>query len=115
MSAQINAEYRVTAREVDIDTHGLAFLTIAGTHANGGYAAFPEFGLSVGLSPSDPFYNTNELFGMLRACGDPLLPKQDEALNEIAKDLSEVITPLIYSLRGDPSVGQMTLRRYVSL
>lgn len=103
MAAKLGTEFSVTAREVNIDTNGLSFLTITGTHINGAYAAFPGFGLSVELSSlGDTAYNTDKLFEMLQTSSDSRLPKSDNARYTIAKDLSEVITPLINSLVLNP-------------
>lgn len=99
MPAMVGKEYQVTAKEMNISTHDQTFLTIAGTHVNGAYAAFPGFGLSAELSSLDDLlYNTNALFEMLQSSDDPWLPKRDDELYEIAKDLSEIITPLVSSV-----------------
>lgn len=112
MSVNIEREFLVTARKLQISTHDLTFLTIAGTHVDGAFAAFPGFGLSTELSKSgDQFYNTNKLFEMFSLSSDPCLPKNTEGLYEIAKDLSKVISPLVSELSREATQSESTDKR----
>ena len=93
--AQTRAKYKVSAQEVSIDCCGLSFLTICGTHINGGYAAFPSYGVSAELSENDVSYNGERILEAMKKSGDSWLPKSDEALEKLSEELAEAITPLI--------------------
>ncbi len=95
--AQIRAKYKVSAQEVSIDCCGLSFLTICGTHINGGYVAFPGYGVSAELSENDVSYNEERILEAIKKSGDSWLPKSDEALKKLSEELAGAITPLINS------------------
>ena len=93
--ARTRVKYKVSAQEVSIDCYGLSFLTIFGTHINGGYAAFPGYGVSAELSVNDVSYNKERILEALRRSGDSWLPDSDDALRQMSGELSEVITMLL--------------------
>lgn len=93
--AQMRAKYKVSAREVSIDCCGLSFLTICGKHINGGYAAFPSYGVSAELSENDVSYNRERILEAMKKSGDSWLPKSDEALEKLSEELAKAITPLL--------------------
>ena len=84
-----------TANEISIDCRGLNFLTIYGTHINGGYVAFPGYGVSAELCVEDDFYNDFRIFCALKSSSSSELLKH-EALPDIARELSMIISPLLY-------------------
>lgn len=93
--ARTRVKYKVSAQEVSIDCCGLSFLTIFGTHINGGYAAFPGYGVSAELSVHDVSYNKERILEALRRSSDSWLPDSDDALRQMSGELSEVITMLL--------------------
>ena len=95
--AKIRMEYNVTAKEFSVDAGGLNFLVICGQHVNGGYVAFPGFGVSTELAVNDAFYNASRIAEILHDA--PIarnwLPKSEDKLKELAGELSEAITAML--------------------
>ena len=52
-------ELNITAQEISIDTHGLSFLCIFGTHINGGWCAILNFGVSCELAANSDSTSSN--------------------------------------------------------
>lgn len=59
----IVGRYKVQALcEFTLETDGLSYLVIYGTHINGGFCAIPNHGISCEMgTPSDTFYNYEAL------------------------------------------------------
>lgn len=93
--AKVVGKYKADVQELSIDCKGLNFLTLFGNHVNGGYVAFPAYGVSAELAPNDIHYNKDNIYEALKNSNDSWLPKSDAALEEIALELSEVISPLM--------------------
>lgn len=94
--AKIGQEYKATAREIHIDTHGLGFLCIIGKHINGAYIAVVNFGLSAELSTLDDIpYNARNILNALQISTNKWLPKSNKALEEIADEIAEAINEYI--------------------
>lgn len=102
ISAVIRNSYYASVNELSIDCGGLNFLTIIGTHINGGFIAFPGYGVSAELSIDDSNYNTLQIFNALKFSDNSWLPKSNDTLKNIARELSITITPVIKQLhKGD--------------
>lgn len=93
--AKVEATYKATATEIGISANGTNFLTIVGTHINGGYAAFVNFGIAVELAENDRCYNSEQIYKAFKDSNDTWLPKGDEEIKALAGELSDIITPLI--------------------
>lgn len=96
--AKVEATYKATVKEVAISANGTSFLTLVGTHINGAYAAFINFGICAELSSyNECDYNSEKIYNALKhsVVGDIWLPKSEEQLKALAKELSEAITPLV--------------------
>lgn len=94
--AKVEATYKATVKEVAISANGTSFLTLVGTHINGAYAAFINFGICVELSSyNECDYNSEQIYNALKRSEDIWLPKSKERLKALAKELSEAITPLV--------------------
>lgn len=86
--------YKVTAREDNINCHGLSFLCVFGQHINGGYVAIINWGVAAELSA-----HRNELDYNRRRISDALerspyscyLPSDDDARSAVARDLAMMI------------------------
>ena len=63
-------EFNITAQEVSIDTHGLSFLCVFGTHINGGWCAILNFGVSCELATNSDstVSNAAEIAHALACC-----------------------------------------------
>lgn len=94
--AKAQREYKVTARELSIDSHGLSFLCVAGTHINGAYIAIINFGISAELSAlNDTSYNANRIYEAFNVSNDSWLPKSEDSRWEIVEEIAEAINPYI--------------------
>ena len=89
---KVNRKYVATVQEMSISCGGLSFLTIFGRHINGAYVAFINFGVSAELAIDDVYYNKTQILEALKRSRDNWLPKSDEALDEMAAELAEIIT-----------------------
>lgn len=90
-------------REEFIDFHGLRFLCIYGKHVNGGFVAFPEWGVSAELSVHlcDEGYNSCKILAALeRSSYSCWLPYGNSARKQFAYDLSLLITERVLRLVG---------------
>lgn len=94
--AKVQKEYKATSRELSIDSHGLSFLCVVGTHINGAYIAIINFGISAEQSVlDDTGYNANRIYDALNMSNDSWLPKSKDSRWEIAKEIAEAINPYI--------------------
>lgn len=86
-----------TIREIRIETHGISFLCVCGTHINGGWCAILNFDVSCELSE---FADEGSMEENAATIADALLkspyvrglPKSGKALWSIAVDISKAIT-----------------------
>ena len=93
-------EFNITAQEVSIDTHGLSFLCVFGTHINGGWCAILNFGVSCELATNSDSTASNaaEIAHALACCPydkRSWLPKSGKDITAIAIELSNIITQRI--------------------
>lgn len=94
--AKVQREYKVTSRELSIDSHGLSFLCVVGTHINGAYIAIINFGISAEQSAlNDTNYNANRIYEAFNMSNDSWLPKSKDSRWEIAEEIAEAINPYI--------------------
>lgn len=87
--------------EARIDIAGLNFLIVYGNHMNGGWCAILNWKVSAELSNlhNNEGYNQERIFEALK--NSPcawMLPDNDEVIENIAWELSEIISPLIVEL-----------------
>ncbi len=98
----MKTEYKVTAREIDFQVHGLSFLCIFGTHVNGGYVSILNWGVSAELSSrsSDVLYNRDKILEALQRSPDKCyLPYGEENQRYLARDLSQMITERLQEIK----------------
>lgn len=100
MTATIKREYGFNAKEIRIDCGGYSFLVFCGTHINGAFAAFLNWGLSFELSAHD--FDTNEnaetiANGLKRAreVGNVGFCADDEYCAELGQALARALVPFI--------------------
>lgn len=111
MSAKIENEDHVEAKELQVVTNGIRFLTIIGADVTGAYVAFPHFGLSAKLAVDDVFYNAKQLYDMYPDEEKMWLPEDYVRRYEIAKELSEALTPILGDLYREAVKKFMEERR----
>lgn len=87
-------DYKVTAREENINCHGLSFLCVYGQHINGGYVAILNWGVSAELSVhcNELNYNRKKILDALeRSPYVSYLPSDLDARRAVARDLAMMI------------------------
>lgn len=87
-------EYKVTAKEENLNCHGLSFLCVFGKHINGGYVAILNWGVSAELSAhrNELDYNRKKMLEALeRSTYVSYLPSDEEARSAVARDLAMMI------------------------
>ena len=95
----------MTAKEMNINSHGLNFSCIYGIHINGGFVAILNWGVAAELSDNgcSVAYNTSKILEALERSPDvALLPTAQTARSEIARELAEIIGNRISERSGKP-------------
>lgn len=82
----------VKARELSINTHGLNFLCIVGTHIKGGFFAAPEWEISAELARGDKNYNKQKIEAALNDSSYAAMWLDRTAQAEVAAELAEILT-----------------------
>ena len=93
-------KYKVTAREENLNCHGLSFLCVFGKHINGGYVAILNWGVSAELSAhrNELNYNRKKILEALeRSPYVSYLPSDEEARSAVARDLAMMLIDRIES------------------
>ena len=85
----------IQAKEISIDTHGLNFLCIIGTHINGGFVAIPNWSIAAELASNEQGYNKTQIETALNNSKYAAMWADDTAQAEIAADLAAALTPLL--------------------
>ena len=85
----------IQAREISIDTHGLNFLCVIGTHINGGFVAIPNWSIAAELARGEQGYNWQQIEKALNNSKAAALWADEQAQKEIAADLAAVLTPML--------------------
>lgn len=85
----------VIAKEISINTHGLNFLCIVGTHIKGGFVAMPEWNVSAELARGDRGYNKQKIETALNESSWAAAWLDRTAQSEVAAELAEVLTKYI--------------------
>jgi len=94
-TTKVTRSYNVTATEVNIDCLKGSFLTICGRHINGGYVAFPQWGVSAELSIDDVSYNTSKILLAFKSISNLDFMSDDYWLSKLAEEFAKIITPLL--------------------
>lgn len=82
----------IQAREISIDTHGLNFLCIIGTHINGGFVAIPNWSIAAELARGEQGYNKAQIETALNNSKYAALWTDEHAQAEIAEELARALT-----------------------
>lgn len=82
----------VIAKEISINTHGLNFLCIVGTHIKGGFFAAPEWKISAELARGDKSYNKQKIEAALNDSSYAAMWLDRTAQAEVAAELAEILT-----------------------
>ena len=82
----------VKSKELSINTHGLNFLCIVGTHIKGGFFAAPEWGISAELARGDKSYNKQKIEAALNDSSYAAMWLDRTAQAEVASELAEILT-----------------------
>ena len=85
----------IQAREISIDTHGLNFLCIIGTHINGGFVAIPNWSIAAELARGEQGYNKARIETALNNSKYAAMWADEQAQAEIAEELAEILTPYL--------------------
>lgn len=85
----------IQAKEISIDTHGLNFLCIIGTHINGGFVAIPNWSIAAELARGEQGYNKTQIETALNNSKYAALWTDEQAQTEIAAELAEALTPFL--------------------
>lgn len=85
----------IQAREISIDTHGLNFLCVIGTHINGGFVAIPNWSIAAELARGEQGYNTTQIETALNNSKAAALWTDEQAQKEIAAELAAALTPML--------------------
>lgn len=86
---------QIQAREISIDTHGLNFLCVIGTHINGGFVAIPNWSIAAELARGEQEYNKNQIETALNNSKAAAMWADEQAQKEIAADLAAILTPML--------------------
>lgn len=96
-------EYKVTAKEENINCHGLSFLCVLGEHINGGYVAILNWGVAAELSShhNELDYNRKRILEALeRSPYVSYLPSDEKTRSAVARDLAMMIGERIVEMKS---------------
>ena len=85
----------IQAKEISIDTHGLNFLCIIGTHINGGFVAIPNWSIAAELARGEQGYNKAQIETALNNSKYAALWTDEQAQAEIAEELAGALTAIL--------------------